>query len=134
MTLFEAIDLTPDPAGSHPGHSYFPTLQARDQAWNDIRYGEYGDLRMIRTPEWKLVYRYPAGPHDLFDLVNDPSETINLIDDDDKQALIAELKDRLDAFYIRHEDPEKNGLQVKALHRHSRQAEAWWDGLREGRR
>ena len=27
---------------------------------------------MIRTQEWKYVHRYPYGPHELYDLVNDP--------------------------------------------------------------
>ena len=40
--------------------------------------GEYGDLRMIRDQCWKLVFRYPAGPHDLFDLKADPLEANNL--------------------------------------------------------
>ena len=54
------------------GESYAPLLRGERMPWDNTRYGEYGDLRMIRDERWKLVWRYPAGPHDLFDLKADP--------------------------------------------------------------
>ena len=50
------------------GESFEPLLRGECVSWDNTRYGEYGDLRMIRDERWKLVWRYPAGPHDLFDL------------------------------------------------------------------
>lgn len=79
---------------------------------SDRRFGEYGDLRIIRTPRWKLVKRYPAGPADLFNLETDRGETANLAG----RAEYAEVKP---------------GLRVKELPRHNTASEAWHDGLRE---
>ena len=51
------------------GASYAHLLDGSGRsAWDDTRYGEYGDLRMVRTPGHKFVKRYPDGPHDLFEL------------------------------------------------------------------
>ena len=40
-------------------------------------YDEYGPVRMIRTRAWKYVHRCPYGPHELYDLANDPEEKAN---------------------------------------------------------
>ena len=135
--ICEWAGVTPDNrghAGNYPGRSLRPLAGGEPISdWDDTRYGEYGDLRMIRTPRHKLVKRYPNGPHDLFDLQADPGETTNLADDPAYSALIAELTSRLETFYAAHEDPANSGLRVKALPRHNAGSEAWRDGLREAR-
>ncbi|MCC7407806.1 MAG: DUF4976 domain-containing protein, partial [Phycisphaeraceae bacterium] len=128
------VDLTqPDLAARrHPGRSLLPLAQGRDVPdWDDTHFGEYGDLRMIRTTQHKLVRRYPHGPDDLFDLQADPQEKTNLINDPAHAQLRRDLEARLDAFYAQHEDPAKSGLRVKELPRHNDGSEAWRDGLRE---
>ena len=90
-TLLDFAGMTPDVQRHYPGQSYRAMLQGERPEWDETIYGEYGDLRMIRTPQWKLVLRYPDGPHDLFDLVNDPDEVRNLIDEPDMEPVIAEL-------------------------------------------
>ncbi len=132
-TILDLTGVPLDDGRAYPGASYAPMLRGEIIPWDDTRFGEYGDLRMIRTPEWKLVYRYPNGPHDLFNLVNDPGETCNLANDPGRQPILAELKARLDVFYAVYSDPAKSGLRVKELHRHNVAAEAWRDGLREAR-
>lgn len=112
------------PARQHPGRSWWTRTD-----WRQTRYGEYGDLRMIRTATHKLVWRYPNGPHDLFDLQADPGETCRLPADG---ATFEALRAELAAFYAGHEDPAKSGLRVKQLRRHNL-CEAWRDGLREAR-
>ncbi len=133
MTVLDFAGPSSDESRSYPGTTFEPQLRGTTTEWDDTRYGEYGDLRMIRTTQWKLVYRYPHGPHELFDLVNDPNETQNLIGVPDKQQIVAELKHKLDAFYADHADPEKTGLRVKELPKHNSAYEAWRDGLREDR-
>lgn len=113
------------------GQSYMPVLQGRGLAWDNTRYGEYGDLRMIRDEQWKLVWRYPDGPHDLFDLSADPDERHNIFARQPEVA--SQLKARLDAYYARHESPQKSGLRVKQLPAHNSANEAWRDGRREAR-
>ncbi|MEZ4611058.1 MAG: hypothetical protein R2838_12580 [Caldilineaceae bacterium] len=81
-------------------------------SWDDTRFGEYGDLRMIRTPTWKLVWRFPAGPHDLFNLAADPGETVNLAADPAHAARLADLKAALDQFFATHDTPGKIGPKM----------------------
>ena len=113
------------------GHSYLPLLRGESMERDETCYGEYGDLRMIRDKRWKLVWRYPAGPHDLFDLAADPGELQNVFDDN--PAEVQRLKTRLDAFYRAHDNPERSGLRVKDLPAHNGRSEAWRDGRREAR-
>ena len=119
---------------NYPGRSYAALANTEPAPpWDDTRYGEYGDLRMIRTPRWKLVRRYPAGPDDLFNLDNDPGETTNRAGQDEYAGIQAGLLAQLEAFYARHENPARSGLGVKQWRRHNAGAEAWRDGLREAR-
>lgn len=123
-----------DRARDYPGRSYRIFAQGGAiPGWDDTRWGEYGDLRMIRAPRFKLVRRYPAGPNDLFDLESDPGETNNLAGRADYAAIEAELSWRLADWYARHEDPAASGLRVKQLRQHNARSEAWRDGLREAR-
>lgn len=126
---------TPGLADRHyPGRSYWPLTQGEAVPdWRDTRFGEYGDLRMIRMPRYKLVRRYPHGPDDLFDLQADPSETVNLADCPENAPLQHALETELDAFYTQHDDPAKSGLRIKSLRQHNERSEAWRDGLREAR-
>jgi len=114
----------------YAGQSYAPMLSGGSMPWDNTHYGEYGDLRMIRDERWKLVWRYPAGPHDLFDLAADPAERLNLFEA--RPEVAARCRARLDAWYAERETAELSGLRVKELPAHNRN-EAWRDGLREAR-
>jgi choline-sulfatase len=67
-------------------------------------------VRMVRTHDWKYVYRHAYGPHELFDLRNDPDERQNLADDPGQAARIRELKGLLDEWFARYVDPRRDGL------------------------
>ena len=99
--------------------------------WDNTRFGEYGDLRMVRDERWKLVLRYPNGPHELFDLLNDPAERSNVYAD--YPPLVEKYRAALDAFYAEHTVAERSGLRVKDLPMHNDGNEAWRDGRREAR-
>ncbi len=113
------------------GRSYAPLLRGEMINWDNTRFGEYGDLRMIRDERWKLVYRYPAGPQDLFDLEADPLERHNLYHACPEIA--AELKRQMDDFYAEREVAALSGLRVKQQPAHNGRSEAWRDGVREAR-
>jgi len=72
-------------------------------------FDEYGPVRMIRTRECKYVHRYPYGPHELYDLVNDPEERQNLVDDPGYQHLTRDLKAGLEEWFVRYVDPRLDG-------------------------
>ena len=75
---------------------------------------EYGPVRMLRTREWKYVHRYPFGPHALFDMVNDPEEERNVVDDPQNAARVTEMRRRLNAFFLKYADPALDGSREGA--------------------
>ncbi len=52
-------------------HDYYLHLRTR--------FGEYGDLRTIRTPTRKIVRRYSEGRDEMYDLVSVPEEKVDVI-------------------------------------------------------
>lgn len=87
------------------GRNFLPLLKGEAIPWDNDFYGEYAmhhgadaDMRMYRTPEWKLMrdFRRP-GKDELYDLKNDPGETKNLIDDPAYAARREELSEKLNA-------------------------------------
>lgn len=110
----------------YPGKSFKTMLtEARaDPDWKDVYIGEYGNLRAIRTDRYKLVRRYPSGPNQLFDLVDDPRETRNLFNDPAYGSLIEDLTARMDSFFRTYQDEHKSGLNVHNLPVHN-PVEAW---------
>jgi choline-sulfatase len=100
--------LAPPVAGEGGGHEYV----VADVAAGEPRvYDEYGPVRMVRTREWKYVHRYPYGPHELYDLVNDPEERENLAADAGRQGIRHQLKAELDEWFVRHADPRRDGTR-----------------------
>lgn len=97
--------------------------------WPDEVYGEYGNLRMVRSRRFKLVQRYPSGPSELFDLQEDPRETINVIGAPEYQELVQDMTRRIDRYFSRFADPVYSGLRVTELPRHN-SVEAWRDNGR----
>ena len=84
-----------------PGRSFAPLLRGRDTCratQHVVVYDEYGPVRMIRTATWKYVHRYPYGPHELYDLVNDPDERHNLVDDPAHQTVRQAMRGRAGAL------------------------------------
>jgi arylsulfatase A-like enzyme len=136
QTILEIAGIDMSPAAkrnrSYPGRSLVELAETgKANGWNDARIAEYGDLRMIRTPAWKLVKRYPNGPDELFNLADDPGETNNLIDCPKLADIKKRLTSDLEHFYRLYENPEKSGLSVKTLRQHNLTGEAWRDGWRE---
>lgn len=100
-----------------PGRSMLDLLM-RDgvKDWRDAQFCEYGNARMIRTREAKLIRRYP-GPNghfrdEYFDLTRDPREHHNAIDDPAYAEAIDKLSKKLDDYFARYENPEKSGVNI----------------------
>jgi len=66
---------------------------------------------MIRTQEWKYIHRYPRGPHELYDLVHDPGERKNLVEDESQQGLVAQMRKRLSGWFERYVTPHRDGTR-----------------------
>lgn len=114
-TLLAMIGLAMPNAVDLPGQSFAHLLsgnpeqgEARDEI---VVFDEYGPVRMIRTDAWKYVHRYPYGPHELYDLVNDPDERENLVDAPDHRDRVETMRGRLDRWYRRWVDPDVDGAR-----------------------
>ncbi|MBD7969195.1 sulfatase-like hydrolase/transferase [Paenibacillus gallinarum] len=114
-TLLEYVHLNNTEANSLPGKSFNSLLEGENNSTsvNDhiVIFDEYGPVRMIRTREWKYVHRYPYGPHELYDLVNDPNERNNLIDDPVTEQKRIRMKAHLESWFVRYVDPAMDGVR-----------------------
>jgi len=68
--------------------------------------------RAIRTRDWKLVWRYPSGPHELYDIAADPQEFRNLFSHPGQAERIRELRRPLDAWFATYADPALDGRRL----------------------
>jgi arylsulfatase A-like enzyme len=112
-TLLEVAGLPERQAGALPGMSFAPLLRGEGLAGREhvVVFDEYGPARMIRSREWKYIHRYPYGPHELYDLVNDPDETHNLVESPGHGALLKEMRGELTAWFVRHVDAAVDGAR-----------------------
>jgi choline-sulfatase len=68
------------------GRSLVPLLSGKEPPWDDTLFGQYdmhhsqvARMRMIRTPEWKLIRHFePGGQDELYHLRDDPGELHDL--------------------------------------------------------
>jgi arylsulfatase A-like enzyme len=110
-TLIDYVDLPYSVGKNLPGRSFKPLLlgEVPTERENVVVFDEYGPVRMIRTKEWKYVHRYPYGPHELYDFVDDPGEMVNLADRKEYQDTIVSMKYMLEDWFIQYVDPLLDG-------------------------
>lgn len=95
------------------GRDFAPLLRGQQVPWRDAIFAQYdlhhgglAYLRMIRTPEWKLVRHYQADMLDeLYHLKDDPGETRNLYGNPMHQKVRDQLQGRLDEWMQSIADP-----------------------------
>ena len=110
-TLLDYVGLDTPDADQLPGQSFAGLLQGEPAAGHGhvVVFDEYGPVRMIRNEAWKYVHRYPYGPHELYNLEEDPDEHSNLIDSPACQEIIEAMKLELDTWFLRYTDPARDG-------------------------
>src|SRR5690606_33339759 len=98
------------------GQSFLPLLKGQEPSLHDAVYYHYYEYPEphrvmphfgVRSEQYKLVRFY--GEQDfweLFDLHSDPNELRNMYHDDAYQAVIVELKDKLNELIAKYEDEE----------------------------
>jgi uncharacterized sulfatase len=101
------------------GRSLVPLLHGRTPPWDDTLFGQYdmhhgkiASMRMIRTPDWKLIRHFePGGQDEVYHLAVDPGELRNLADSPEpkpraeREALTRRLKDWSDRIGDRPSAP-----------------------------
>jgi len=120
-TLLEYLEIKIPDTIELPGRSFAGYLRGEPVALQEfvVVYDEYGPARMIRTKEWKYIHHYPYGPHELYDLVNDPGERVNLLLDErqftlsqaDRDRLAESLRYQLERWFDRYVIPELDGAR-----------------------
>ncbi|NLF94448.1 MAG: sulfatase-like hydrolase/transferase [Oligosphaeraceae bacterium] len=108
-TLLDYIGLEIPEGLNLPGRSFAPLLQgqALSEAREVVVYDEYGPVRMLRTPDWKLVVRNQHGPDELYNLRRDPGETCNLSGHPEAAARERQLRGQLLDWFQKYAVPEK---------------------------
>jgi uncharacterized sulfatase len=97
----------------HHGLDFSPLLRGEKAPWRDAVFGQYdlhngglAYMRSIRTTRYNLVrHFYANGLDELYDLDNDPDETINLYDNPQHRKIRDELLQRLSAWQRSIDDP-----------------------------
>ncbi|MBN9156846.1 sulfatase-like hydrolase/transferase [Microbacterium sp.] len=117
-TLLDLIDRDPAVFEEGPGRSFADLL--RDGTTTDpdrpvVVHSEYGPARMIRTRERKYVHRAPYGPHELYDLVQDPQERVNLAEDPAHADDVAVLRRLLWEWFAAHSTEDADGVALPVM-------------------
>ncbi len=113
-TLLDQVGLAMPNADTLPGRSFAGLLGAEGSGGRDdvVIHDEYGPVRMVRTARWKYVHRYPYGPHELYDMEGDPLERTNLVEDAGHAAVVHDMRNRLDRWFLQYVDPELDGARM----------------------
>jgi choline-sulfatase len=119
-TILDAAEVDLDSPTLHriasPGRSVLPVVNDPATGWRRFRFSEHGNVRMVADERWKLVRRYPPlDPRfgdELYDLANDPRETDNIVADPAYAKEVSRLREVLDRYFARFENPEKSGARI----------------------
>ena len=102
-----------------PGTSLLPYLESGCADSGDDRFieihDEYGFVRMLRSERWKFVRRYRNNDNELYDMIDDPYETVNRIDDPALADVAAEMSSALEEWFGRYADPVNDGRNSLTL-------------------
>ncbi|MFN7935832.1 MAG: sulfatase-like hydrolase/transferase [Bryobacteraceae bacterium] len=102
-SLLAYLNLSKPPRS--PGRDFTHALQGKPlNGWEDTVYFEFENVRAIRTAEWKYIERIHEGPNELYDLRKDAGERLNLYGQQSHEAITAELRAKLSAFFARYAD------------------------------
>lgn len=119
-SLFSHYDVAPTVLGcAGLSAEIAPGLPGRDRRslWSGVEdpneavvvFDEYGPVRMIRDGGRKYVHRFPGGPHEYYNLQEDPGESFNAIDEPRWQGEIREMRSRMEEWFLRYVDPLRDG-------------------------
>ena len=103
-TLRDYLNLPTGADEKLPGESFLQELTAgRGETDRKICIlDEYGPVRMIRSRRYKLVWDGIRARHQLFDLENDPGETVNRFSDESLRSVRDEMLASLNAAFEKY--------------------------------
>ncbi len=104
-SILEYLGLEAPADRERVGRSYVPLLRGERPSGRDELVFEYCYTRAIRTGKWKYVQRAENWWDELYDLENDPGETVNVIGWPAHRKQLAELRTRLNDLFARSGAP-----------------------------
>jgi arylsulfatase len=107
-----------DPGPNVFGRSLLPALEGHERAGSPVAVSENYDRTMIFDGRWKMVVNSNSDLLKLFDTLEDPNETINLVGHPDVEGVIAHLRGELLNFLLRTSDCQYSGEEQNSLDRH----------------
>lgn len=118
-TLLEYIGHCDTSVEHSPGRSFEGVLAGKHVLWENVAFFEFVTARVIRTERWKYEKQFMADERNtLYDLVNDPDEKENLIDDPRFSGVRNALDARLTEYFDKYSTPEYDlwhGGSAKAI-------------------
>ncbi len=121
---YAAVEMPTDAPHSYPGRSYRAMLQDGYSTpdWKRAQIAEYGYVRMVRTARHKLVLREPLGHNELYDLIEDPGETLNRYDE--ARDVVGDLREAANQYFDVYSAAGQSGDLREGLRQHN-YVEAW---------
>ena len=104
-TLLDYLGMETEADPQRIGRSYAPFLRGESPAWRNELYFEYGYARAVRTENLKYIERGDGWHNELFDLEEDPGETINRAGKPEYRGRRLALQKRLRGFFERSGAP-----------------------------
>jgi arylsulfatase A-like enzyme len=117
-TALGMLKVQAPPDYKQEGKDFSPILRGEKIVWRDAHFSQFdihnglgkkaapSAMRSVRTLAWHLVRQYNKNhPDELFDLINDPDELINLYDVPAHRAIREQLQKRLDEWMRGIDDP-----------------------------
>ena len=100
-TILELAGLKQETSPKQPGKSFLPFLMGRETEYPGCVAvcDEYGFVRMLRTEHEKLILRYLEGKNEFYDLVEDPEEKNNRINDPVCKERIEIMRKKLEMWF-----------------------------------
>ena len=112
-TILELAGCKWDPEPIQPGRSMTEMLRVPEKETDDsiVIYDEYGRTRMIRSRKYKYIHRYGDGICELYDMIADPDETVNLAEDQKYASVVSSMRKDMEEWSGRYTeekaDPRK---------------------------
>ena len=110
-TILEFSNIEHSENHQMPGESFMKLIQESKKIDQKpiMVYDEYGQTRMIRNKKHKYIHRYNGLPCEFYDLIADPKETINEINNPNFAKPINNLLTELTEWFDRYTDPKHDG-------------------------
>lgn len=102
-----------------PGKSMMELLKEPEKEREEriVVFDEYSKTRMIRGKRYKWIHRYPDGPNECYDLLNDPDEENNLAENPSYALLIQEMDKTMENWFERYTVKEMDARKFSNMGR-----------------